>query len=74
MKAARNEAPTAKGFICTKCNGRHEFGLYVAAHSFMQLIHTCECGAKHTIHHYHVARIGRLRKGENRMAEKYEQS
>ena len=45
----------AKGFTC-ECGKYHEFGAYVHAHSFEELVHTCdECGRRHSVHEYDVA-------------------
>lgn len=38
-----------KGFNCSACGKYHEFGVYVVAHFREELIHTCECGAKHSV-------------------------
>lgn len=38
-----------KGFTC-ECGKFHEFGVWVFAHWYEDLVHTCpECGAKHDI-------------------------
>jgi len=38
-----------KGFTC-ECGKFHEFGVWVAAHWDMPLVHTCDsCGAKHNV-------------------------
>jgi transcription elongation factor Elf1 len=41
-----------KGFSCTQCKKRHEYSPYVYAHSNIELVHTCDCGAKHIIIEY----------------------
>ena len=38
-----------KGFNCSKCKKRHEYTPYVYAHTNIELIHTCDCGAKRII-------------------------
>ena len=38
-----------KGFNCSKCKKRHEYSPYVYAHTNIELVHTCDCGAKHII-------------------------
>jgi len=50
MKADEKKVPT--GYICTKCKAKNPFGVYVAAHSTILLVHTCECGTKHKVLNY----------------------
>ena len=39
----------AQGFTC-ECGKFHEFGFYVAAHSDIELLHTCpECKKQHIV-------------------------
>lgn len=45
------------GFTCTKCEKWHMFSCYVAAHRDVELIHTCDCGAKHSVLDYVVERV-----------------
>ena len=44
-----SKANPPKGFTCSKCGTYHDFALYVYAHWHDDLIHNCECGAKHRI-------------------------
>ena len=38
-----------KGFTC-ECGEFHEFGVWVAAHWSLSLVHTCDkCGRKHNV-------------------------
>ena len=36
-------------WVCTKCEEKHEFSCYVAAHWDIALTHICACGQKHSI-------------------------
>lgn len=36
-------------FDCSTCKKTHKLGAYVAGHWDEELIHTCTCGAKHTV-------------------------
>jgi hypothetical protein len=36
------------GFTC-ECGKAHKYSAYVAAHWRERLLHTCDCGAKHSI-------------------------
>lgn len=47
----------ASGFTCTECKKWHMFGVYVAAHAHVELVHTCDCGAKHRVLDYVVDRV-----------------
>lgn len=47
MSDKSNDVP--KGFACTACGKFHEFSFYVYAHTRDKLVHTCDCGARHTI-------------------------
>ena len=39
-----------KGFECSGCDKREEFGFYVVAHWSDCLVHTCStCGTKHNV-------------------------
>lgn len=42
---------------CTGCGTEHDLPAYVHAHWDDELIHTCECGAKHSVCQGHIERI-----------------
>jgi len=54
-KVSKRGVPS--GFTCTKCEKWHMFGGYVAAHTNVELVHTCDCGAKHSVRNYVVERV-----------------
>lgn len=43
-----------EGFVC-ECGQHHVFGVYIAAHWDERLIHTCDCGRKHSVCRGHVS-------------------
>jgi len=49
MTRKRKEKPLPKGFTCEKCRTPHAFPWYVYAHWGIDLVHQCDCGAKHSI-------------------------
>ena len=51
MKKKKSKEDIIKGYICEglHCGRYHKFPAYVYAHYDIELIHTCECGAKNVI-------------------------
>lgn len=41
----------ARSFKCSECGKNHQFTMYVLAHWGERLLHTCDCGAQHSIRH-----------------------
>ncbi len=44
-----SSAKPSSSYVCTKCGKEHAFPAYVYAHWDMEVIHTCDCGAKHVL-------------------------
>ena len=62
--------PLPKGFICTKCATRHDFGVYAMAHWDTELTHTCaQCKAVHKCFRGRVHRAKTHKLAENFYAE-----
>ena len=59
VRARTSKRSGVSGFLCTGCNRWHAFGVYVLGHPNDELVHTCECGAKHSVLNFAVERIER---------------
>jgi hypothetical protein len=42
-------ASMKKGYTCSGCSQYHTFPVYVAAHWYEELVHTCTCGQRNAI-------------------------
>lgn len=58
MRQRKKIKNLTNGYIC-RCGRTHEYSSYVYAHTFVTLLHKCECGVKVEIDDLHATEMAR---------------